>query len=155
MEALIPDPAAVIGRPLLLRTIRRWSNPVDVCGPAPAPGTHGRTRPVPPPRCVGRYAGTERFRGRGRPRAGLSVRAIPMATEPQEVCGATTRHLHRARAMQSGHDAGCRLRWYGKSGEKRNNPLLGVVCLLTRGVLISVRCLQLHHLQEHPSALVH
>jgi hypothetical protein len=40
--------------------------------------------------------------------------------------------------MKSGHDAGCRLRWYGKSGEKRKNPLLGVVCLLTRGVLIRV-----------------
>jgi hypothetical protein len=139
MEALLPDPAALIGRPLLLRTIRRWSNTVDGCCPSPAPGTTWRTRPVQPPLCVGRYEGTDRFLGRGRPRAGLSVLAITMATEPPYVCGAATRHLHRAREMKSGHDAGCRLRWYGKSGAKRKNPLLGVVCLLTRGVLISVR----------------
>ena len=140
MEALIPDPCALIGRPLLLRTIRRWSNTVDVCCPSPEPGTHWRMRPVQPPLCVGRYEGMDRFLGRGRPRAGLSVLAIIMATEPQYVCGAATRHLHRSTEMKSGHDAGCRLRWHCKSGEKRKTPLLGLVCLLTRGVLIRVRC---------------
>jgi transposase len=42
-SALIPDPAVLIGRPLLRRDLRRSSNPDDVCCPSPEPGTHGRT----------------------------------------------------------------------------------------------------------------
>jgi hypothetical protein len=69
----------------------------------------------------------------------LSALAAFRATEPQYVCGAATRLRHLHQEMKSGHDTGCRLRQNDKAEKNSNNPLPGVVCLLTNGDLISVR----------------
>ena len=69
----------------------------------------------------------------------FSVPAIPMAADPQEVFGAVTWD-----APADGNEDGTRgqrrtalgLKLSGKNGQ---NPLLGEVCLLTTGGLISVR----------------
>jgi hypothetical protein len=41
--------------------------------------------------------------------------------------------------MKSEHATDCRLRQVLESGKKAKTPLIGVVCLLTKGVLIWVR----------------
>src|SRR5262252_8376891 len=68
----------------------------------------------------------------------LSVTAIPMALDPQEVFGAVTF------APADGNEDGTRCQRrttlsLNPSGKKWQNPLVGKVCLLTTGVLISVR----------------
>jgi hypothetical protein len=45
---------------------------------------------------------------------------------------------HLSTDMQAEHATDCRLRQGLESGKKAKTPLLGVVCLLTQGVLIRV-----------------
>src|SRR5262245_23538012 len=56
-----PKPVACDGTsaPALVERREAWL--VDVGCPSPAPATHGRTAPVQPPLCRGRYEGTERL----------------------------------------------------------------------------------------------
>jgi hypothetical protein len=68
---------------------------------------------------------------------GPAALAASMATEPQYVCGAGTRRLHLRVEMKSAHASECRHRQH-KKVEKI--PLTGVVCLVTTGGLIRVRC---------------
>ena len=75
---------------------------------------------------------------RGRHRRPSTV-AISIATEPQYVFGAATDCLRLDVEMKSEHATGCRPCQAQPSGKKARNPLLGVVCLLTTGVLIRVR----------------
>src|SRR4030095_4480210 len=118
--------------------IQCWSPTVPVCCPSPEPGTHWRTVPVQPLLCIGRYEGTDIFLGRQETTRRLLALAIAMVTEPQYVFGAAT--------------VGCT--WSSKSSQqmrptvdapgpgkrkKAKKPLSGRVCLLTTGVLISVR----------------
>jgi hypothetical protein len=69
----------------------------------------------------------------------LSALSAFRATEPQYVCGAATRLRHLHQEMKLGHDTGCQLRQNDKAEKNSNNPLPGVVCLLTNGDFISVR----------------
>src|SRR2546428_9962661 len=62
-----------------------------------------------------------------------------MAVEPQYVCGADTYRLRQQTEIKPERVTGCRLRRAQPSGKKVRNSLLGVVGLLTTGVLISVR----------------
>jgi len=59
--------------------------------------------------------------------------------EPQYVCGADTYRLRQQPEIKPECVTGCRLSRAQPSGKKVRNPLLGVVCLLTTGVLIRVR----------------
>jgi hypothetical protein len=68
----------------------------------------------------------------------LSATAIALAVEPPYVCGAGTHDRYPSCEIKSGHETVCQRRSHKKSGKKEKNPLLGVVCLLTTGVLISV-----------------
>ena len=52
--------------------------------------------------------------------------------------------------MKSGHDTGSRLRQPCTAEKKKENLLLGVVCLLTNGVLIRVRCWNLPTIDHLP-----
>ena len=109
----------------------------DSC--SPEPGTNWRTGTVQPPLCVGRYEGTDRFLGRRGQLHDLSAIAIAMATEPQYVFGAGTRRLH----LYDGNEVSARVPDADfastKEAEKSGKiPLLGLVCLLTTGGLISV-----------------
>jgi hypothetical protein len=69
----------------------------------------------------------------------LFALAIAMVTEPQYVFGAATFWQRQYPEIQSGHATAvdCRGR---ETRKKSKNPLLGVVCLLTTGGLIRVRC---------------
>jgi hypothetical protein len=69
----------------------------------------------------------------------LSAIVISMAVEPPEVFGADTYRLRQQTEIKPERVTECRLRRAQPSGKKVRNPLLGVVCLLTTGVLISVR----------------
>jgi hypothetical protein len=132
-------PSALLGPPRSLLCLGRWSPPVGGGCPSPEPGSHGPTRPVEPLRCIGRYEGTEKFLGR---------RDSP---EPARHSSSQRRaHLHQC----LGPPRGCppdghadRTRCQGlttlllkQSGKKQKNPLSGVVCPLTTGDLIRVRC---------------
>src|SRR6266540_3690033 len=64
--------------------------------------------------------------------AGLLAIVVSTAIEPPYVCGAATCSLRWHTEIQSGHAARGQPRWDAYSGEKGKNPLLGVVCLLTR-----------------------
>ena len=68
----------------------------------------------------------------------LFALAIAMVTEPQYVFGAATFWQRQYPEIKSGHATAvdCRGR---ETRKKSKNPLLGVVCLLTTGGLISVR----------------
>jgi Transposase IS116/IS110/IS902 family len=58
------SPAPLMGHPLLLRGLRRWSQRFNVCCPSPEPEPNWRRRPLQPPLCVRRYEGTDMFLGR-------------------------------------------------------------------------------------------
>src|SRR5262249_221053 len=60
-------------------------------------------------------------------------------TEPQDVCGAATPGWHLPTEMKSAHATDCRRRQALESGKTAKTPLRGIVCLLTKGVLIRVR----------------
>ena len=108
--------------------------------PSPEPGSHWRTPVVQPLLCLGRYEGTDRFRGCRGAHESLSALAITMATEPQEVFGADTRCPYLDRETKTEHVARDERRQDQDGGKKHKNPLLGGVCFLTTGVLIRVRC---------------
>jgi len=95
----------LIGHPLRLLYMRRESRSVDVGRPSPAPGTNWRPTSVQPRRCVGRYAGTERFRGRSGRHHRLSAITISMVTEPPDGCGADPLCLDRHVEIQPEHVA--------------------------------------------------
>src|SRR4029434_497691 len=93
----------------------------------------------------GAYAPQTRVRGHSiisrpqrRPQR-FSALATLVATEPQYVCVAATPGGHLPMEMKSEHATDCRLRQVLESGKKAKTPLIGVVCLLTKGVLICVR----------------
>jgi hypothetical protein len=108
----------------------------DSCSPAPE--SHWGTVTVQPPYGGGRDEGTDMFRGRRSP-SGLLAIVVSTAIEPPYVCGAATCSLRWQTASKSGHAARGQPRRDEYSGKKGKNPLLGVVCLLTIGVLIRVR----------------
>src|SRR5215475_8899 len=68
-----------------------------------------------------------------------SARTTTVVPEPRYVFGAATPSGHLPTEMKSEHATDCRLRQALESGKKAKTPLLGVVCLLTKGVLIRVR----------------
>jgi len=78
------------------------------------------------------------FLGRRSP-SGLFAIVVSTAIEPQWVFGAATFSLRWHTEIKSGHAARGQPRRDEYSGKKGKNPLLGVVCLLTIGVLIRVR----------------
>ena len=69
----------------------------------------------------------------------FSALATPVATESQYVLGAATPDWHLPLAITSEHATDCRLRQVLESGKQAKTPLIGVVYLLTQGVLIWVR----------------
>src|SRR5262249_14236946 len=71
--------------------------------------------------------------------ARFSAIATSVATEPQYVFGAATPGGHLHTEIKSEHVTDCRLRQALESGKKAKKPLLGGVCLWTKGVLIRVR----------------
>ena len=79
------------------------------------------------------------FLGRRGAHASLSARAMLMATEPQDVCGADTGCPYLARDTKTEHVARDGRRQEHHGGKTHKNPLLGDVCLLTTGGLIRVR----------------
>ena len=136
--ALFPDPLRLIGRPLWLLYMRRQSSTVPVGCPSPEPGSNWRTEHVQPSLRIGRYEGTELFLGRRAPcvifsaialggdRASISVWCSPVG-------------VHLCPEIKSGHATDDRLRRAPAKQKKSKKPLGGGVCLLTKGVLISVR----------------
>jgi hypothetical protein len=68
-----------------------------------------------------------------------SARATTVVPEPRYVLGAATPSGHLPTEIKSEHATDCRLRPALESGKKAQTPLLGVVCLLTKGGLIRVR----------------
>jgi hypothetical protein len=62
-----------------------------------------------------------------------------VTTEPQYGCGAVTLGWHLRMEIKLEHATDCRLRRDPKGGKNEKNPLLGGVCLLTKGGLIRVR----------------
>ena len=111
---------------------------VPVCCPSPEPGTHWGTIIVQPSFCIGRYEGTDKFLGRREAKLRLFARTIVMVREPQEVFGAATSWPRQYPEIKSGHATDCRLPRLWNAEKKVQNPLLGVVCLLTSRVLIRV-----------------
>ena len=92
-----------------------------------------------PPLCRGRYEGTETCLGRRGQLKHLSAIAASTATEPQYVFGADALCPHQHRAMKSAHGTRRRLRRPKDRHQKVEKfPLIGQVCLLTTGGLISV-----------------
>ena len=101
---MIPEPLAVMGHPLWLHCLRRSSHQGNVCCPSPEPEPNGRTAPVQPRLCIGRYEGTDRFLGRRGQHCRLSALTVAVVSEPQYVCGAATCCLHPRREMKSEHE---------------------------------------------------
>jgi len=125
----------LMGPPLRRRSRRRASRSVDGGGPAPAPGTHGRTRAVQPRLGVGRYEGTATFLGRRGRHHRLAALTISRVTASPDGCGADPWCLDRHGDIQPEHVARGRRRRDHHRGKKAQNPLLGRVCLLTTGGL--------------------
>src|SRR4029434_10592259 len=138
-SALGPSPARLIGRLLPLLYKRRESQRVAVCCPSPEPGTHWRTEDVQPSFCGGRDEGTDTFRGRrGFPYQGL-LPSSPRRRSSRNTCLVQTRAVCAGRQKSSQTTLLMPTAPGPTQQKKARNPLLGVVCLLTTGVLISVR----------------
>jgi len=58
------SPLRLIGHPLRLLYMGRWSPTGDVCCSSLEPAANWRTDNGQPPGCRGRYEGTDMFRGR-------------------------------------------------------------------------------------------
>ena len=113
-------------------------SPRPGCGWDPCAGAcPARARPTaaasPVPRTVGGHSLIARPQRRA---PWYSARATSGATAPQDVCGAAPRGGPLPRALPSAHAPACRRREALQSGKKSTSPLLGVVCLLTKGCLI-------------------
>src|SRR5882724_6566151 len=110
----------------------------DSC--SPEPGTNWRSVAVQPPLCIGRYEGTETVRGRrGHPKY-LSAIAASTATEPPYVFGPDTLCPHQHLEIKSAPGTRRRRRRTKDHHQKVEKfSLMGQVCLLTTGGLISVR----------------
>src|SRR5262249_2030068 len=107
--------------------------------PSPAPDPKGRATEAQPSLCIGRYAGTESLRGRrGYPQRCAAI-TTQVVTAPQDVCGAArcVGTCARKSRQNTRPTVDCARPWKAENNE--NNPLTGVVCLLTKGVLIRVR----------------
>src|SRR5262249_2681570 len=92
-----------------------------------------------PSLCIGRYEGTESLRGRrGYPQRCAAI-TTQVVTAPQDVCGAArcVGTCARKSRQNTRPTVDCARPWKAENNE--NNPLTGVVCLLTKGVLIRVR----------------
>src|SRR6266511_1751976 len=76
--------------------------------------------------------------GRRRP-SGLLAIFVSTAIAPPYVCGAATCSRRWHTEITSGHAARGQPRRDESRGKQGKHPLLGVVCLLTIGVLIRVR----------------
>ncbi len=76
--------------------------------------------------------------GRRRP-SGLLAIVVSTAIAPPYVCGAATCSRRWHTEITSGHAARGQPRRDESRGKQGKHPLLGVVCLLTIGVLIRVR----------------
>jgi hypothetical protein len=135
----IPEPCALIGHPLWLLNVRRPVAQGSVCCPAPEPRTNGRVNTTQPALCIGRYAGTALVLGRRGSHQWCSAIAMKVATEPPYVCGAATLVGTWARKSRQDTRPFATCAGTTKAEKKRENPLSGVVCLLTTGDLIRVR----------------
>src|SRR5712691_1139407 len=122
----------------LLLGLPRALSTVHLGCSAPAPAPHGRTVHGYPGVCRGRYEGTEMLLGR----SARTSSSLPSSCTRQENlktcvgqpgCRGTSRRKSRQHMGPGDHGSA------EKSGKKGNNPLLGVVCLLTTGDLIRVR----------------
>src|SRR5262245_39026753 len=135
----ISEPCPLLGHPLWLLVRWRWSHQACVCCPSPEPDTNWRVQDAQPALCIGRYEGTTLFLGRRGYPHWFSALVTQVTTEPQYVFGAATRGWHRAwKASENTRPlVDCARPW--KAEKNENNPLIGVVCLLTKGVLIRVR----------------
>jgi hypothetical protein len=112
----------------------------DVGCPSPESDTHERAARAQLPLCIGRYEGTKFFLGRRAYPQWLSALVTPVTTAPQYVCGAATlgwAPVHRKQVRT--RDRLSTAPGPGKRKKNEKNPLTGVVCLLTKGVLIRVR----------------
>jgi hypothetical protein len=128
----------LIGRSRRLLDMRQSSGTVNGGCPAPEPGTHGRTPTVQPPPGIGRDEGTDTVRGRRGQRRSLGNRHPHGASAAIRV---GCRHVASASTNENEVSTrGQRLPAPGPTQrKKRQNPLLGIVCLLTTGGLIGVR----------------
>ena len=106
--------------------------------PSPEPAPKGRATEAQPSLCIGRYEGTESLRGRrGYPQRCAAI-TTQVVTAPQDVCGAArcVGTCARKSRQNTRPTVDCARPWKAENNE--NNPLTGVVCLLTKGVLIRV-----------------
>jgi len=138
-EAVHPEPFPLLGPPLRLSDRQRESCRLDVCCPSPEPGTHGGTAPVQRLLCLGRYEGTETFRGR-RDHPASSLHSSSPRRANLHKCLVQPRWCTSRRKCRQNTLPGMD---YARPAVRRKkigkNPLLGRVCLLTTGDLISVR----------------
>jgi hypothetical protein len=130
-----PAPGALRAHPRGRLHRPRPGAPGRGCGPAPAPGPHWRVKHPPPARCLGRDEGTPCVRGRSGAHHRGAALAMPVATAPQDVCGAATWVGPWARPSRQdtrpfAADAGTT-----KAAKIATTPRSGVVCLLTTGDL--------------------
>src|SRR5919198_1501137 len=135
----IPEPCPLMGHPLWLCARWRGSHQACVCCPSPEPDTHWRVQDAQPAFGIGRSEGTTFLLGRRGYPHGCSALGTKVTTEPQDVFGAATPGWHRAwkASEHTRPTVDCARPW--KAEKNENCPLIGGVCLLTKGVLIRVR----------------
>jgi hypothetical protein len=114
--------------------------PASVGCPSPAPAPHGRAPHAPPALCGGRSEGTTAWRGRSASPPCGSALGTAVLRAPPDGCGAATPRWQPCTASTSGPATGGGARQDPQGGKHNKKPLKGVVCLLTKGVLIRVRC---------------
>ena len=124
-----PDPVAVDWTAAPALALWRAVLPVHGGCPSPAPGPHGHTHGVAPPRCRGRYEGTETFRGRRGAPPCFSARAIALVTAPPEVCGADTGCL--------GHTQPSSQHTLPETDDTRTNAAEKIVKIRSQGTSVS------------------
>src|SRR4030095_3483948 len=110
-----------------------------VCCSSPAPGSHWTTRRVEPALCLGRYEGTDKFLGR-RALTASSLQSSLRRREHLKTCVVQPRGCVGIRKSSQNTRPFADCAKNPKAEKKQKNPLVGVVCLLTTGGLIRVRC---------------